>query len=595
MSSLTAMAWLVAQQAPPAQVPVFRSAIDLVQVQAVVTDAHGDPVAHLTQSDFRLFDSGRPQPIATFAEVTHTPSATHEFPPLLALDVADNTNAATAGRLVVLLLDDLHVQAPRPVVADILRRIVSLIAPPVSIALVSTSGQVAVEPTEDAATIFRALAAYANPPRPDAIKPQPMSALGKLLNVSTALAPDNLQRKTCIVVSSGEPTADDVVTQSGRGGAIPALMALQRGNLTTYVLDPSVETGMRPPLATLAEATGGFAAGGTWLEAGIARLVEDINHYYLLGFYPEGKPDDKTHALEVRVTRPGVDVYARRSYVDGAPIKAEKGATPLQDLAWNPLPVTDLPLQLFAALYFAPDGRPELATVIQAPTGATAEGAFSDHVQFGLMAIKAGDKKAMLKVEHHADVSLPVAIGSETRVPARYELLTTLALPPGRYQLRASAISATLGKGGSVYISTELPDPRAADLTLGGVILGVDGQAKTPIADQTSLTDLSLPFAPVLERTFSADETLRAYFQVARRSPATPVAGTIGILNAADRLVFDSSWQIGSAATPQVDVRVPLAGLAPGPYRLIVTVSDVLPSSRTQRQVGFIVKETGGP
>jgi VWFA-related protein len=595
LASCSAGAWLIAQQPSPTQAPVFRGAIDLVQVQAVVVDDHGDPVAGLTQADFQIFDRGRPQPVATFAEVTRARAPGPAFPPLLARDVADNTAAAESGRVVIVLLDDLHVQAPPAAVADVLRRLVQLIAPPVSIALVSTSGRVAVEPTEDLGLIHRALAAYANPPRPDGIRLQPMSALGKLASVAAALASDNLRRKVCVVVSSrawdvegmpeGEFSAE--ITRN-------ALAGLLRANLTTYVLDPSWDTGAYPPMGGLAVATGGFAAGADWLETGLTRLVEDLDHYYVLGFYPEGTPDGKTRDLEVRVTRPGVDVRSRRSYVHGGAAKREHGETPLMDLAWNPLPVTDLSLQLFAAPYFTTDDRPQVAVALQVPAdrqpSASSDAPFTDRLDFGVMAIKAGNEKASLKVEHRADVMLPTPASPDAAAPARYQVLTTLTLPAGRYQLRASAISATLRKSGSVYLTIDVPDPRAGDITLGGVIVGVDGPASVPVADQASLTGLTLPFPPVLDRTFSPADTLRAYFQVARRSAAVPVAGTLGLLDVADRLITNLSWQVPAFATPQLDVRLPLSGLAPGPYRVIVTVSDTLPSRRTQQQVGIVVR-----
>ncbi|MFI5177673.1 MAG: VWA domain-containing protein [Vicinamibacterales bacterium] len=579
----SAATWLVAQQPSSPQPRVFRGAVDLVQMQAVVVDDHGDPVNGLTQADFQIFDRGRAQSIATFAEVSYAPSAGPTFPPLLVRDVADNTLAAKAERVVVILVDDLHVLAPKPAVASVVHRLVGLIAPPVSIALVSTSGRIAVEPTEDLGVIHRALAAYASAARPEAPSAT-MTAMGKLMTVSTALAAETLRRKVCVVVSSRwnlEAAAEDELTPEI---ARSALAALLRANLTTYVLDPSWDTGAFPPMSGLAAATGGFAAGADWLETGMTRLVEDLNHYYLLGFYPEGPADGKPRELEVRVTRPGVNVRSRRSYVQGGPIAREKGNTPLMDLAWNPLPVTNLPLQLFAAPYFTTEGRTRVAVAIQVAMdrepSPSASGAFADWVDFGLMAIQAGHEKASLKVEHHA----PVA------VPAPYQILTSVALDPGRYQLRASVISSTLGKGGSVYLSIDVPDPQAGDVTLGGIVIGLDGRALVPVADQSSLANLTLPFAPALDRTFSADDTLRVYFQIARRRATTPVAGTLAVINVADGLVTSLPWQVGANAAPAVDLRVPLSGLAPGPYRLINNVSDTLPSARTQQQVGFVVR-----
>ena len=52
------------QQQPP--VPVFRSGTDLVPVTVTVTDQQGRPLNALRQSDFRVFENGKPRPIETF-------------------------------------------------------------------------------------------------------------------------------------------------------------------------------------------------------------------------------------------------------------------------------------------------------------------------------------------------------------------------------------------------------------------------------------------------------------------------------------------------------------------------------------------------
>ena len=46
--------------------PVFRSGIELIEVDAIVTDRNGNPVRDLTAADFEVFEDGRPQTIQTF-------------------------------------------------------------------------------------------------------------------------------------------------------------------------------------------------------------------------------------------------------------------------------------------------------------------------------------------------------------------------------------------------------------------------------------------------------------------------------------------------------------------------------------------------
>ena len=59
---------LLAPQAPQ-PTPVFRSAIEAVQMDVFVTDTQGNPVSGLTLDDFELVENGEPRPITTFEAV----------------------------------------------------------------------------------------------------------------------------------------------------------------------------------------------------------------------------------------------------------------------------------------------------------------------------------------------------------------------------------------------------------------------------------------------------------------------------------------------------------------------------------------------
>ena len=86
------------------QQPTFRGGIELVEVDAIVTDGRGRPVKDLTPADFEILEDGRPQPVSTFAfvDIPLTPVAT-------ALEAAEpdiTTNTSEKERrLWVMLLD----------------------------------------------------------------------------------------------------------------------------------------------------------------------------------------------------------------------------------------------------------------------------------------------------------------------------------------------------------------------------------------------------------------------------------------------------------------------------------------------------------
>ena len=564
---------------PPPQQPVFHAAVDLVQVRAIVTDDHGDAVKGLAQSAFELFDRGKPQQVATFAEIAHERAPRPAFPPLLASDVADNRLVEQSGRLVMVIVDDLHSLVPADVMKGLVRHIVHEIAPPVTVGLASTSGWLGVEPTTDLAQIERALANY------QFLRPfeRAMPLGAKLDQISNALSGDDRLRKICVILTSGR--ANDIWSVESVS-TTPRSVArdLGRANITTYVVDP-VFNGAYASLAALAEQTGGFAVGADALDDGFSRLFDDLDHYYLLGFYPGDAPDGIAHEVSVRVTTPGVDVRARKDYVRGGGASHPKADTVLMGLAWNPLPVTTLPLQLFAMPFFDPSGDPAVCVALQitaADARKTPDALFTDHVGIGLMTIPAGQEKANKKIEHEADVSIPTG-GND----ARYLVLTSLPLHPGRYQLRVSATSATAGKGGSVYTMIDVPALESDEAALGGAMLGIDGRDDVPVGDRQSLTGIALPFVPTLSREFSAGDTLRVFVPIGRRHPQG-ASGTIGILDAANRLVRSQPWG-AEAAAPGVDARLSLSGLAAGAYRIFVSMTTGTPASTSERQVGFTI------
>jgi hypothetical protein len=60
----------VAVTAQQQQQPVFRAGVDLVQIDAVVTDRNNRPVSNLTAADFTIHENARPQAVADFRLVT---------------------------------------------------------------------------------------------------------------------------------------------------------------------------------------------------------------------------------------------------------------------------------------------------------------------------------------------------------------------------------------------------------------------------------------------------------------------------------------------------------------------------------------------
>lgn len=683
-------ATLVAQQ-PPQQRPTFRATTDLVEVDVVASDRDGQPVHGLTQADFTLLDRGKPQAIATFQEVTHehevdpapldAPTAT----PPPRRDVASN-RTAESDRLVVVVVDDLHIYKGRTDVArQIARALVRDLGTQASMGMLFTSGDHNIEVTEDRATLLTAIDAMTGRrpyPRPilavDNLHghgPEPtqdikefyddMNFYKTLQDASRMLGGDDLRRKAFVLVSEGigkdlsgifgamSPPGD--VPQGGAeyaAGDITATIkpatieyhafavvdmmdAMRRSNVTTYAIDPRGYVssqdlmkechpalllddpclgGTLPDwnswvrqaqhgLEMTAEASGGFAITNTNdFTQGLSRILDDLDHYYLLGFYPADPQGGGYRRLEVKVSRPGLTLRFRRGYVAGGPPPPPKNADPLVALSAGVLPRTDLALRLTAIPSLVTKPKVEtpvsIALEVTVPRSGltTAAGSVGDALRYTVLAADLKSGKVVKQFSNTAQLSsqgaLPMAtlFGADRGVADAivFQFPLQLSLPPGRYQLRASATSDTLVKGGSVYLSLDVPDLTAQPIAMSGLLLGYSDTPHVLIATSAASTfgvTSGQPFPPTLDREFFTVDTLRLYFDVSTRTPSDPLHALVSVVDASGKTFMSYPPPADSG---KVDLRVPLNDLLPGRYVLRVAVNDRTHS--VTRDIGFTIK-----
>ena len=113
--ALLAGAVLSAQQPPPAaQRPqtTFRTGIDAVTVDVIVTDKQGNPVTDLTADDFEIKENNKIQKVDTFKRVDLTSDKFDVDPakaaPILSMETMEREAARDDVRLVTIFLDDYH-------------------------------------------------------------------------------------------------------------------------------------------------------------------------------------------------------------------------------------------------------------------------------------------------------------------------------------------------------------------------------------------------------------------------------------------------------------------------------------------------------
>ena len=100
--------------ADPAQPPVFRTGINFVRVDVIISDKAGNPIADLSQADFDVTEDGKPQKIETFKLVKldgGRGDAIKDPPREIRTDYDEEMEAARDDvRLFAIFLDDYHVR-----------------------------------------------------------------------------------------------------------------------------------------------------------------------------------------------------------------------------------------------------------------------------------------------------------------------------------------------------------------------------------------------------------------------------------------------------------------------------------------------------
>ncbi len=337
-------------------------------------------------------------------------------------------------------------------------------------------------------------------------------------------------------------------------------------------------------LIETSEARGGFAVTNTDdLAGGLGRILDDLDHYYLLGFYPA---DTRSSSHPVALTVPGHPDYTvrfRRGYTpDPPPPAPSKNVDPLVELAAGVMPKSDLPLRLTALPLIGSGKTSSVAVALEvtAPTGSLkdADNKLRDDVTYSVLVVDDKKSKVTSRVGRSAKLSLS---GRDENMDAHdtvtYQIPLTLDLAPGHYQLRASALSQRLDKGGSVYLDLVVPDFTKAPLVLSGIALGFADGAHVPVGRAVAVAPAAaagavseaaapdrVPFDMTLAREFAESDTLSAYFEVARADATSAVSLTISLIDSDDRTALTIDQAIGPNEPGRKTVPLPLSLVGPG-------------------------------
>ncbi len=217
-------------------------------------------------------------------------------------------------------------------------------------------------------------------------------------------------------------------------------------------------------LRALAEETNGYAAvNSNDFTGAFDRIVRDNSSYYVLAYYPpSSRRDGRFHRIQVRVSRPGLTVRARRGYVAprGTPLPLKTtpatGASAAVVEALNsPLHVSGLGMRVFAAPFkgTAPNASVLLGVELDGRDVSLDSGA---KIEIAYYAVDAAGKARGGRSD---TVTLNLRPESRSRIAENgLRFLNRIDLPPGRYTLRVAARDASGGSVGSLSYDLEVPD-----------------------------------------------------------------------------------------------------------------------------------------
>ena len=354
-------------------------------------------------------------------------------------------------------------------------------------------------------------------------------------------------------------------------------------------------------LRVLSEETGGFAVvNQNNLAASFERVVADNSAYYLLGYYSTNdRRDGKYRKIEVRVSRPGLTVRARKGYA-AARGKAEaekvdpKTPPELRAALVSPLPSSGLPMALATAVFKGADQKG--AVVISALVGARdlplteKDGTFRNDLEIVLSATDYGGKAYP---GDRATLALNLKPDSVPRLRAGgFRMLNQLDLPPGRYQLRVAAREGNTKRAGSVVYDLDVPDFSKEKLSMSGLALTSASSGLTMTARPKDPLAKMLPGPMTTYRDFMPGDEIALFVEVYDNSSKQPHKVDIeaSLRSEGGMAVFqtreerDSSELAGGPGGYGFTARVPLKDVPPGLYVLRVQgktrVGDQIEASR---------------
>lgn len=618
-------------------VPSFRSAVNILEIDVLVTDEDGRFVRDLTEADFEVVEDGRLQDLQSVSLVNlPLPERLENHSPIhVRADV--QTNSTPQDRIYVIVMDSPSTRpAPNFVgggtYAVIARRIMrqfveGSVGPNDLVAVVHTQGTFTdSQPfTTDRQLIVAAIDRYGTGLSGDYSSgstaqleervTRQMGTYRTLQDVAERLGAMSGRRKSLIWVGAqmmfALPDPDTMPEVCGSASARgcryirsawvnlqaayqDAIRTATRNNVAIYAVDPAglttelgaAELDRRSALMAVAEDTGGRSiVGSNDFTSGFAAIVRDNSTYYVLGYMPEpDHRDGKFHAVQVRVKRPGVAVRARKGYLAPTASSRPNDVPFVDDLAaatrrvlTSPIGLSGLNVELSTAAYVG-EVREERSVVLVGRVHGSLRLDAKAQLAFGYQIF---GKDGKVKAGELKALSLNLGPASLARArDTGLHFVQRVSLPPGAYEVRVAAHQPD-GAAGSVVAPLNVPD-FDAPLSLSGLTLATDASRAQLMFIDDKRTTTALGISATSLRRFRRDDTLSTYVEVYsndQKVASRDISLRAMILDDAGREVMtengSATAELSGRPKPMpFTLRLRLSGLAAGQYVLVVEATS---------------------
>jgi VWFA-related protein len=504
-----------------AQDPVIRVSVDLVQVDAMVTDSQGRRVADLKAEDFEILEDGKPQKITHFAFVQGTEPKGASSGALVM--TARPLRPEDVHRTIVLVADDLsfspaEFQRVRGALKDFVDR---QMQPGDMVSIMTTSGGMGVREqlTNDKRQLYAAIARIVYSPgrnqfgqfilgeedgkpryhwekddRAYAAAQAPYFAAGSTSALGYAIHAlrDMPGRKAVALFSAGFAGAPAPIVEMAHRSSVVIYTFDMRGIIATWNSQlPPGFWASQGSMDVLAKSTGGiFYHETNAFGASLASALDDMSSYYLIGYQPHREDFNEVngraqfHKIQVRVLRPGLKVRSRDGFMgvpDSPRVTTSDAGSELRRALDSPFQNSSLPLHV--RTFYSSGGRSKktghfettLRTLMLIDARSLSPDDIADGKKRLVLDVLAGiwgdNDKAVATVDKRFtiektadDMARSVASG----LAIELEVPVTKA---GGYQLRSAVRDAASGQTGSATAFVEIPDFNRPSLALSSVLL----------------------------------------------------------------------------------------------------------------------------